>query len=84
MLIKTSVSEFRILDKIYLVIDETYFPNDICLVIYCNLHVRLTQLYSISDVKDFKKITEDLQNILNFGIKIKIKNGFFKAILDYR
>ncbi|WP_240668950.1 transposase [Flavobacterium columnare] len=71
MLSKAPVLEFSTSDNVYLVIDGTYFPNDICLVVYRNYHLKSTQLYRMSDGEHFQEIAEDLQNILNIGIKIK-------------
>lgn len=71
MLNKAPVLEFSTVDHIYLVIDGTYFPNNICLVVYRNWQLKLTQLYRITDGEHFQEISEDLQNLLNLGIKIK-------------
>jgi hypothetical protein len=71
MLNKAPVLEFSSIDQVYLVIDVTYFPNDICLVVYRNFHLKLTQLYRMTDGEHFEEIAEDLQNLLNLGIQIK-------------
>ena len=71
MLRKAPVLEFSSTDEIYLVLDGTYFPNDICLVVYRNFHLRSTQLYRMTNGEHFEEIAEDLQNLLNLGIKIK-------------
>jgi hypothetical protein len=54
------VLEFSSADEIYLVIDGTYFPNDICWVVYRNLHLKSTQLYRMTNGEYFEKIAEDL------------------------
>ena len=69
MLDKTPVLEFSSTNEIYLVLDGTYFPNDIYLVVYINFHLRSTQLYRMSNGEHFEEIVEDLQNLLNLGIK---------------
>jgi len=71
MLSNAPVLEFSTTDEMYLVLDGTYFPNDICLVVYRNFHLKLTQLYRMSDGEHFEEIAEDLQNLLNLGLKIK-------------
>ncbi len=71
MLRKAPVLEISSTDEIYLVLDGTYFPNDICLVVYRNFHLRSTQLYRMTSGEHFEDITEDLQNLLNMGIKKK-------------
>lgn len=40
MLAKPPVLEFDSSDKVYLVIDGTYFPNDLCLIVYRNFHLK--------------------------------------------
>lgn len=71
MLIKVIVLEFSSTNEIYLVIDGTYFSNDISVVVYRNFNFKLTQLYRMSNGEHFEEIAEDLQNLLNLGIKIK-------------
>ena len=63
--------EFNTFDEIYLVIDGNYFPNDICLVVYRNFHLKLTQLHRMTNGKHFEEIAEDLKNLLNLGVQIK-------------
>lgn len=38
---------------------------------YRNFHLKATQLYRMTDGEHFEEIAEDLQNLLNLGIKIK-------------
>ncbi|WP_424959246.1 MULTISPECIES: IS256 family transposase, variant Zn-binding type [Flavobacterium] len=71
MLSKAPVLEFSSTDDVYLMIDGTYFPNDICLVVYRNFHLKSTQLYRITDNENYEEVAEDLQNLLNLGITIK-------------
>ncbi len=71
MLCKAPVLEFSHTDDIYLVLNETYFLNDICLVVYRNFHLRKTQLYRMTNGEHFEEIAEYLQNLLNLRIKIK-------------
>jgi hypothetical protein len=55
----------------YLVIDGTYFPGDLCLVLYYDSHIKYTQLYRFTDKERFVQIKEDLLNIVNLRISIK-------------
>jgi hypothetical protein len=71
MLRKAPVLEFSFTDEIYLVLDGTYFLNGICVVVYRNFHLKLTQIYRMTGGEHFEEIVEDLQNLLNLGIKIK-------------
>ena len=65
MVHKALVLEFSTTDEIYLVLDGTYFPNDICLVVYRNFHLKSTQFYRLTNEEHFEEIAEDLQNLLN-------------------
>lgn len=40
-------------------------------MVFRNFHLKLTQLYRKIDGEHFEEIAEDLQNLLNLGIKIK-------------
>lgn len=55
---------------VYLLIDGTYFSNEICLVVYRDNVFKQTQLYRITDGEHYEALKEDLENILNLGIKI--------------
>ena len=60
MLRRAPVLEFSSTDEIYLVLDGTYFPNDICLVVYRNFHLRSTQLYRMTNGEHFEEIASKL------------------------
>lgn len=57
--------------KAYLLIDGTYFTNDLCLVLYYDSIIKYTQLYRFSDKEKHSEIEEDLRNILRLGIVIE-------------
>ena len=56
-------------EKINLLLDGTYFANKVCLVLYRNNNVKVTQLYRLSDGEWFEEICEDLQNLISLGIR---------------
>lgn len=56
--------------EVYLLIDGTYFSNEICLVVFRDDVYKQTQLYRITDGEHYEEMKEDLENILNLGIKI--------------
>jgi len=58
-------------EKLNLLIDGTYFSNNICLIVYRDNEIKFTQLYRITDGEYFSEIKEDLQNLLQLGIKIE-------------
>ncbi len=56
--------------EVYLLIDATYFSEEICLVVFRDDVLKQTQLYRVTDGEHYEELKEDLQNILNLGIKI--------------
>lgn len=60
MLCKATVLEFSSTDENCLVLDGTYFPNDICLDVYREFHLRSTQLYRMINGEHYEEIAEDL------------------------
>lgn len=69
-------------EYLYLLVDGTYFSNDICLIVYRDSQIKFTQLYRISDGEHYVEIKEDLENLLQLGVKIKsITCDGHKAIL---
>lgn len=57
--------------KLNLLIDGTYFPNKLCLVLYRDNNVKATQLYRLTDNEWEEEIAEDLQNLLSLGLQIE-------------
>lgn len=49
--------------KVHLLIDGTYFPGDLCLILYYDHDLRYVQLYRHTDQERFKQIREDLENL---------------------
>lgn len=58
-------------ERLNLLIDATYFSNDICLVIYRDNQVKFTQLYRLTDGEYYHEIKEDLEVMLSLGITIE-------------
>lgn len=58
-------------EKLNLLIDGTYFSNNICLIVYRDNEIKFTQLYRITDGEYASEIKEDLQNLLQLGIQIE-------------
>ena len=57
-------------ETVHILIDGTYFTNDICLVVYRNNDIKCTQLYRISTGEIYEEIKEDLENIKALGIQV--------------
>ncbi|MDP1747729.1 MAG: transposase [Bacteroidota bacterium] len=58
-------------ERVNLLIDGTYFRNDLCLIIYRDDHIKFTQLYRITNGEKYVEIREDLANLLELGVKIE-------------
>lgn len=62
--------DIRHKQQAHLLIDGTYFPNDLCLVLYYDHDIRFTQLYRFTDQERYLEIREDLENIRSLGIQV--------------
>ncbi|MDR0953784.1 MAG: transposase, partial [Rikenellaceae bacterium] len=58
-------------EKVNLLIDGTYFPNKVCLVLYRDANIKMTVLYRLTDGEHFEELKEDLRNIQATGIEIE-------------
>ncbi len=54
----------------HLMIDGTYFKNDLCLVLYQDNDIKYSQLYRFSRGEYFEEICEDLLNLEKMGVQI--------------
>ncbi len=58
-------------EKVNLLIDATYFSNNLCLILYRDNTIKYTQLYRLTDGEWYEEIEEDLLNLLNLGVQIE-------------
>ncbi len=58
-------------ERVNLIIDGTYFSNNLCLIIYRDNTIKFTQLYRLTDGEWFEELAEDLSNLLQLGVKIE-------------
>lgn len=58
-------------ESVHIIVDGTYFTNDICLVVYRNSEIKCTQFYRLSDNERYEEIKEDLENLLALNIRIE-------------
>ena len=58
-------------EKVNLLIDGTWFPNKLCLVLYRNETVKSTLFYRLTDDEWEDEMVEDLRNIQSLGIEIE-------------
>jgi AraC-like DNA-binding protein len=58
-------------ERVNLLIDATYFSNNLCLVLYRDNTIKYTQLYRLTDGEWYDEIKEDLQNLIDMGVQIE-------------
>jgi hypothetical protein len=58
-------------ERVNLLIDGTWFPNKVCLVLYRDSNIKMTILYRLTDGERFGELQEDLRNIKSTGIEIE-------------
>ena len=58
-------------EKVNLLIDGTWFPNKLCLVLYRNETIKSTLFYRLTDDEWEDEMVEDLRNIQSLGIEIE-------------
>ena len=58
-------------ERVNLLIDGTWFPNKLCLVLYRDETVKSTLFYRLTDDEWAEEIEEDLRNIQSLGIEIE-------------
>ncbi len=58
-------------EKVNLLIDGTYFTQDLCLIVYRDNTIKFTQLYRLSDGEWYDEIKEDLENLLALNVQIE-------------
>ncbi len=62
---------FRQRTGAHLIIDGTYFSNNLCLVLYQDNDIKYTQLYRFSTGEYYSEIKEDLENLGKLGVRIE-------------
>ena len=68
--------------KTHLLIDGSYFPNGLCLILYYDHDIRYVQLYRHTDEERFKEIYEDLKNLQKLDVNVySITCDGHKAVL---
>ena len=58
-------------ERVNLLIDGTWFPNKLCLVLYRDETVKSTLFYRLTDDEWAEEIEEDLRNIQSLGVEIE-------------
>ena len=55
---------------VHLIIDGTYLPNGICLILYYDHDIRYVQLYRTSNQEKLREIKQDLQALKTLGVNV--------------
>jgi len=56
--------------NIHLIIDGTYLPNGLCLILYYDHDIRYVQLYRTSNQEKLREITQDLKALKSLGVNL--------------
>lgn len=76
------VVEIRSKTRVHLLIDGSYFPNGLCLILYYDHNLRYVQLYRETNQEKYTEIKEDLQNLKKLGVDVySVTCDGHKAIL---
>lgn len=74
-------------ERVNLLVDGTYFSNDLCLVLYRDNTIKFTQLYRLTTGEWYEELKEDLENLLSLQVQIESitcdgHKALLKAIRD--
>ncbi len=58
-------------EKVNLLIDGSWFPNKMCLIVYRDDKVKKTLFYRVTDDEWEEEIREDIENLLSAGVEIE-------------
>ncbi len=58
-------------ERVNLLIDGTYFSNDLCLIIYRDNTIKFTQLYRLTTGELYEELKEDLENLSTLKVQIE-------------
>ena len=54
----------------HLLIDGTFLPNGLCLILYYDHDIRYVQLYRTSNQEKFREIYQDLKALKSLGVQV--------------
>ena len=57
-------------ELVHLLIDGTFLPNGLCLILYYDHDIRYVQLYRTSSQEKFREIQQDLKALKSLGIQV--------------
>ncbi len=56
--------------NVHLLIDGTYLPNGLCLILYYDHDIRYVQLYRTSNQEKLREIKQDLQTLKALSVNV--------------
>ena len=56
--------------KVHLLIDGTYLPNGLCLILYYDHDIKYVQLYRTAKQEKFRDIYQDLKGLKTLGVEV--------------
>lgn len=56
--------------KVHLLVDGTYLPNGLCLILYYDHDIRYVQLYRTAKQEKFREIYQDLKALKSLGVDV--------------
>lgn len=76
------VIEIKSKSKVHLLVDGSYFPNGLCLILYYDYDINYVQFYRETTQEKYKEIKEDLENLQKLGVDVySVTCDGHKAIL---
>lgn len=69
-LLQAPTISIRSRGNIHLLIDGTYLPNGLCLILYYDHDIRYIQLYRTSNQEKLREIKQDLQTLKKLGVNV--------------
>ena len=64
------VIEIKSKTKVHLLVDGSYFPNGLCLILYYDYDINYVQFYRETTQEKYKEIKEDLENFKKLGVDV--------------
>lgn len=62
--------EIKTKKEVHLIIDGTYLPNGLCLILYYDHDIRYVQLYRTSNREKLREIRQDLRALKSLGVQL--------------
>lgn len=69
-LCQTPVIPVKNKTNVHLLIDGTYLPNGLCLILYYDHDIRYVQLYRTSNQEKLREIQQDLKALKSLGVQV--------------